>query len=77
MSVDEIAVMKGSKCLLHIRGARPFFSDKYDVTTHKNYKYLMDADPRNRFDVVRYMKGRSTKLKIRDDEKIILTVTTA
>jgi type IV secretion system protein VirD4 len=72
MSVDEIAVMSGNKCLLHIRGARPFLSKKYDITTHKNYKYLMDAHPKNKFDVEKYMKGKSTKLNMKKDEKIVL-----
>jgi type IV secretion system protein VirD4 len=66
--------MEGGKCLLQIRGARPFLSDKYDVTKHKNYKYLMDANPNNKFDVERYMKGWGTKLKIKEDEEIVLTI---
>ena len=78
MTVDELAVMKGNKCLLHIRGARPFLSNKYDVTKHKNYKYLMDADPRNKFDVQKYMKGKkkekNTKLNIKKDEEFVLVV---
>lgn len=49
MTEDEIAVMDGGKCILQIRGARPFFSDKYDITKHPNYKYLSDADPKNWF----------------------------
>ena len=49
MTEDEIAVMDGGKCILQIRGARPFFSDKYDITKHPNYRYLSDADPKNWF----------------------------
>ena len=66
--------MSGRKCLLHIRGARPFLSDKYDVTKHKNYKYLMDANPKNKFDVQKYMKGRSTKLNIKNEEEFNLMI---
>ena len=58
MSQDEIAVMDGGKCILQLRGVRPFFSDKYDITKHPNYKYLADADKRNTFDVERYMKKK-------------------
>ena len=49
MTEDESAVMDGGKCILQIRGARPFFSDKYDITKHPNYRYLSDADPKNWF----------------------------
>ena len=58
MSQDEIAVMDGGKCILQLRGVRPFFSDKYDITKHPNYKYLADADKKNTFDVERYMKKK-------------------
>ena len=51
MTEDEIAVMDGGKCILQIRGARPFFSDKYDITKHPNYRYLADADPKNWYQV--------------------------
>lgn len=51
MTEDEIAVMDGGKCILQIRGARPFFSDKYDITKHPNYRYLSDANPKNWFQV--------------------------
>ncbi len=56
MSQDEIAVMDGGKCILQIRGIRPFFSDKYDITKHPNYKYLSDYDKKNSFDSERYIK---------------------
>ena len=46
MSVDDLATMDGNKCILQIRGLRPFYSDKYDITKHPNYKYLSDANPR-------------------------------
>jgi type IV secretion system protein VirD4 len=50
MSVDELSVMDGGKCILQLRGVRPFLSDKYDITKHPRYKYLSDADPKNAFD---------------------------
>ena len=49
MTQDEIAVMDGGKCILQLRGVRPFFSDKYDITQHPNYKYLSDFDKKKRF----------------------------
>ena len=58
MTQDEIAVMDGGKCILQIRGIRPFFSDKYDITKHPNYKYLSDYDKKNSFDAERYIKRR-------------------
>ena len=65
MSQDEIAVMDGGKCILQLRGVRPFFSDKYDITKHPFYKHLSDYHPRNAFDIERYL---STKLKIKPDD---------
>ena len=66
MSVDELAVMDGRKCILQLRGVRPFLSDKYDITQHPNYKYLSDADPKNAFDIERFLKRR---LKLKPDEQ--------
>ena len=66
MSVDDLATMDGNKCILQIRGLRPFYSDKYDITKHPNYKYLSDANPKNTFDVGAYM---SRKLKLKADEE--------
>ena len=63
MTQDEIAVMDGSKCILQLRGVRPFFSDKFDITKHPRYKYLSDADKKNVFDVERYMKRRPAIVK--------------
>ena len=63
MSHDEIAVMDEGKCILQVRGTRPFLSDKFDITAHKNYKYLADADKKNEFDVERYMKRRPAVVK--------------
>ena len=56
MTQDEIAVMDGGKCILQLRGVRPFFSDKYDITKHPRYKYLSDYDKKNTFDIEKYMK---------------------
>ena len=64
MSVDELAVMDGRKCILQLRGVRPFLSDKYDITQHPNYKYLSDADPKNAFDVERFIRR---KMKVKAD----------
>ena len=65
MSVDELAVMDGGKCLLQIRGVRPFLSRKYDMTKHPNYKYLSDFDEKNAFDIEKYL---STRLPVRPRE---------
>ena len=58
MSQDEITVMDGGKCIFQLRGVRPFFSDKYDITKHKNYRLLEDYDKKNRFDVEKYIKQK-------------------
>ncbi|MEG0944678.1 MAG: type IV secretory system conjugative DNA transfer family protein [Angelakisella sp.] len=65
MSMDELAVMDGGKCILQLRGVRPFLSEKYDITQHPNYKYLSDFDKKNTFDIEKYL---STKLKLKPDE---------
>ena len=65
MTQDEIAVMDGGKCILQLRGVRPFFSDKYDITKHPKYRYLSDYDKKNAFDVERYMKRRPKHPKYR------------
>ena len=65
MTEDEIAVMDGGKCILQIRGARPFFSDKYDITKHKNYKLLEDYDKRNIFDIEKYLQ-RKDEVKLKE-----------
>lgn len=57
MTVDELSVMDGGKCILQLRGVRPFLSDKYDITRHPYYKYLSDADPRNAFSVERFLSA--------------------
>ena len=63
MTQDEIAVMDGGKCILQLRGVRPFFSDKFDITKHPRYQYLSDADKRNVFDAERYMKRKPAIVK--------------
>ena len=63
MTQDEIAVMDGGKCILQLRGVRPFFSDKYDITKHPKYKYLSDADPKNAFDMEKHIKRRPAIVK--------------
>ena len=68
MSMDEIAVMDGGKCLLQIRGVRPFLSDKYDITKHPYYKYLSDYDPKNAFNIEEFL---STRFKPKKDERFI------
>ncbi len=60
MSTDELAVMDGGKCILQVQGVRPFFSDKYDITKHPQYKYLSDYDRKNTFDVAKYLSCRLT-----------------
>ncbi len=65
MSVDELAVLDGRKCILQLRGVRPFLSDKYDITKHPYYKYLSDADPRNAFHIDRFL---SCRMKPKADE---------
>ena len=63
MTEDEIAVMDGGKCILQLRGVRPFFSDKFDITKHPKYKYLSDADPKNAFDMEKHLKRRPSIVK--------------
>ena len=63
MTQDEIATMDGGMCILQLRGVRPFFSKKYDITKHPRYKYLSDADKKNTFDVERYIRVQRKKKK--------------
>ena len=65
MDVDELAVLDGGKCILQLRGVRPFLSDKFDITQHPNYRFLADADKKNAFDIVRFL---STRLKPKPDQ---------
>ena len=67
MSQDEIAVMDGGKCILQLRGVRPFFSDKYDITRHPKYKYLSDYDKKNTFDIEKFLKRQRRPVIIKPD----------
>ena len=58
MSQDELAVMDGGKCILQLRGVRPFLSDKYDITKHPDFKYTADANPKNAFDTEAFLSAR-------------------
>ena len=64
LTVDELEVLDGGKCILQLRGVRPFLSSKYDITKHPHYKYLSDADPKNAFDVERFIRR---KMKVKAD----------
>ena len=66
MTQDELAVMDGGKCIFMLRGVRPFLSEKYDLTKHPNYRYTADADPKNVFDMERYMKKQCAVVKPAD-----------
>ena len=70
MSIDELAVMDGSKCIVQVRGVRPFLSDKYDLTQHPNYKYTADADKRNWFDIEKFLNHKLI-LKPDDEYEVI------
>ena len=65
MSQDELAVMDGNKCILQLRGVRPFLSDKYDITKHPNFKFTADANEKNAFNIEKYL---STHLKTKPNE---------
>ena len=69
MSRDEIAVLDGSKCVLQLRGVRPFLSDKYDPTKHPNYKYTADFDKRLTFDIEKFLNRR---MKLKADEEYMV-----
>lgn len=70
-SQDELAVMDGGKCILQLRGVRPFFSDKYDITKHPNYKFLLDDNPKMKFDIADFVAKRSEhRLEVSPDKQI-------
>ena len=73
MSIDELAVLDGGKCILQLRGVRPFLSDKYDITKHPNYRFTSDFDERNAFDVQEYLQHR---LKLKENEEYAVYETT-
>ncbi len=70
LSRDELQVMDGSKCILQLRGVRPFFSDKYDLLKHSNYRFTSDADPGNTFDIVKFLDHRA-RLRSNDEYEVI------
>ena len=70
MSRDELAVLDGGKCILQLRGVRPFLSDKYDLTQHPNYKLTSDYDPKNTFDIEKYL-NRKEKINPNDEFVVI------
>ena len=69
MSQDEIAVMDGGKCIMQLRGVRPFFSNKFDITKHKQYRLLSDFDDKNALDIEKYVKNLC-KAKVRDNDTV-------
>lgn len=69
MSIDELSVLDGGKCILQLRGVRPFLSDKYDLTQHPNYKYTSDYDKKNTFNIVKFLNH---KLKLKPDDEFIV-----
>lgn len=69
-TVDELAVLDGGKCILQLRGVRPFMSDKYDLTQHPNYKLTADFDKKNAFDIEKFLNHR-LKLKAKDEYEVI------
>ena len=69
MSIDEIAVMDGMKCILQLRGVRPFFSDKFDITKHKNYRFLSDSNKKYAFDIEKFV-NRKLKVKSNDEFEV-------
>lgn len=71
MSRDELKVMDGGKCILEIRGARPFYSDKFDITKHKNYKQLSDYNKKNAFDIEKYLK-RKDNVNLKENMQVTL-----
>lgn len=71
MSRDELKVMDGGKCILEIRGARPFYSDKFNITKHKNYKQLSDYNKKNAFDIEKYLK-RKDNVNLKETMQVTL-----
>ena len=70
MSIDELSVLDGGKCILQLRGVRPFLSDKYDLTQHPNYKYTSDYDSKNAFDIEKFLNHK-LKLKPNDVYEVV------
>lgn len=74
MSIDELAVMDGSKCIVQVRGVRPFLSDKYDLTKHPKYHLTADADKRNWFDIEKFLKTKDNLILKADDQFTVIKV---
>ena len=74
MSIDELAVMDGGKCIVQVRGVRPFLSDKYDLTQHPNYRMTADYDKRNWFNIEKYLKRKNNFILKADDEFEVIAV---
>ena len=68
--MDELAVLDGGKCILQLRGVRPFMSDKYDLTQHPNYKYTTDYDKKKEFNIEQFL-SRRLKLKANDEFEVV------
>ncbi len=77
MSKNELFEMDGAKCIVRIRGAKPFLSNKFDITKHKNYKLLLDSDDKNKFDVEKYLKSLEPNLKMGVNDEVIYEETYA
>jgi type IV secretion system protein VirD4 len=72
MSIDELAVLDGSKCIVQLRGVRPFLSKKYDLTKHPNYKLTADYSKRNLFDIEKFLKQQHNMILKPDDEYYVV-----
>ena len=77
MSKNELFEMDGAKCIVRIRGAKPFLSNKFDITKHKNYKLLLDSDDKNKFDVEKYLASLEPNLKMGVNDEVIYEETYA
>ena len=75
MRIGALAVMDGSKCIVQVRGVRPFFSDKYDLTKHPMYHLTADADKRNWFDIEKFLKKKDNLILKADDQFTVIEVT--
>ena len=75
MSVDELAVMDGGKCIVQVRGVRPFLSDKYDLTQHPAYKLTADYDKKNWFDIEQFLKSKDNFILKPDDKYKVIKST--
>ena len=75
MSIDELAVMDGGKCIVQVRGVRPFLSDKYDLTQHPNFRLTADFDKRNWFDIEKFLRIRNNLILKADDEYTVIKAT--